>query len=152
MSLPPVERESLLLYDLDPEVVAAAVVSCPAVAAMSGGPFGTAATYLPGRSVLGVRSGGDRLEVHVVLAHPASVHDAAAQIRRALLTVAVGRPVDIVVEDVALPGDEAARADLIGEAGGSPTVVGVGWPAQAAPPTPPAAGGTTGRLRALPEG
>lgn len=110
MSLPPVEDEAALLYDLDPEVVAAAVLTCPAVAGMSGGPFGAAATYLPGRSVPGVRLDGDRVAVHVVLAPRATVSQCADQIKQVLLGHVVGRPVDIVVEDVADPVDVTPTA------------------------------------------
>ena len=98
MSPGPVGSE--VLYDLDPEVIVAAVLTCPAVAAMSGGPLGAAATYLPGRSVSGVRLVEDRVEVHITLAYRATVSECAAQVRHALLGLVGGRPVDIVVQDV----------------------------------------------------
>ena len=94
-------------YDVDPELVAAAVTSCPAVAAMSGGPVGTVATYLPGRAVVGVRSDPDRVEVHVVLRHGATVSEAAGQIRRALVGRVGDRAVDIAFEDVADPQESS---------------------------------------------
>lgn len=94
------------LYDLDPDAVAALVLACPAVAGLSGGAFGTAATYLPGRSVAGIRIQPDAVEVHVVAHYGRTVPELAGQVRRALAGRTAGRTVDIVVEDVAdPPGD-----------------------------------------------
>ena len=99
-------------YDVDPELVVGAVTSCPAVAAMSGGPVGTFATYLPGRAVVGVRSDPDRVEVHVVLRHGATVSEVAGQIRGALAGRVADRAVDIAFEDVADPPDVQAAEDV----------------------------------------
>ena len=51
------------------EAVAAAVLAHPGVARLSGGPFGTIASYLPGRRVIGVRlplEDTDPVEIAVV--------------------------------------------------------------------------------------
>lgn len=108
------------LYDVDPDDVSARVLACPAVAGLSGGPFGTVATYLPGRSVAGIRVGTDTVEVHVVVRYGPTVIDLVGQIRQALKGHTLDRPVDIVVEDVA---DPVVGPDdgLIGDSG-------VGWP------------------------
>lgn len=98
---------SVALYDVDADTVAALVLGCPAVAGLSGGPYGAAATYLPGRRVAGVRIGADAVEVHVVARYGPAVNEVAAQIRRALSGHVAGRTVDIVVEDLADP--EAPR-------------------------------------------
>lgn len=108
------------LYDVDPDDVSARVLACPAVAGLSGGPFGTVATYLPGRSVAGIRVGTDTVEVHVVVRYGPTVIELVGQIRQALKGHTLDRPVDIVVEDVA---DPVVGPDdgLIGDSG-------VGWP------------------------
>lgn len=99
------------LYDVDPDVIAARVLACPSVAALSGGPFGAAATYLPGRTVPGVRLTAEAVEVHVVARWGPPVAEVAAEVRRALSGSTAGRRVDLVVEDVVLPepGRPAAR-------------------------------------------
>ena len=107
-------------YDVDPELVASAVTSCPAVAGMSGGPVGTFATYLPGRAVVGVRWDPDRVEVHVVLRHGATVSEAAGQIREALGGRVADRAVDIAFEDVADPQDVQAPPPAGGGPGAAP--------------------------------
>ena len=59
------------------EAVAAAVLAHPGVARLSGGAFGTVASYLPGRRVVGVRlplEDTDPVEIAVV----ARMGDAAA--------------------------------------------------------------------------
>lgn len=103
---------SVALYDIDPDTVAALVVSCPAVAGLSGGRFGAAATYLAGRSVAGIRINPEAVEVHVVIKYGASVEVLAGQIRRVLSGQVRGRAVDIVVEDVADPTVNVATTAL----------------------------------------
>lgn len=89
--------------DSEADVIAAVVLACPAVAGVSGGPHGTAATYLPGRSVPGVRCGTDLVEIHVVLRYGSSVGDAVSQLRGALVRQLAGRRLDVVFEDVTDP-------------------------------------------------
>ncbi len=91
---------AVALYDVDPDVVAALVLGCPAVAGLSGGPFGGAATYLPGRTVAGVQISPDTVEVHVVARYGPTVSQLAEQVRLALSGRVLGRTVDIVVEDL----------------------------------------------------
>ncbi len=116
------------LYEVDPDTVAALVLDCPAVAGLSGGPFGTVATYLPGRSVPGIRVGGDTVEVHVVGRYGPTVSELAGQIRGALTGHTLGRPVDIVVEDLA----DLAADPPVGPAVASSGGTAVGWPPAAA--------------------
>lgn len=89
----------------DPDAVAAAILACPGIADLSGGPFGAIATYLPGRRVHGVRILDDELDIHVVLAGTSTVLDAAAQVRAALAPLRSGRRVDVRFEDVAFLDD-----------------------------------------------
>lgn len=101
-----------LVAGVDPEVVAAAVLACPAVAGLSGGPFGSAATYLPGRRVRGVvvretGSGGlPDVAVHVVARFGTPMTEVAGQVRAAVSAAAPGSRTDVHVDDVALPGEE----------------------------------------------
>ena len=92
---------AVALYDVDPDVVAALVLGCPAVSGLSGGPFGAAATYLPGRTVAGVRISPDTVEVHVVARYGPTISELAGQVRSVLAGRVLGRTVDIVVEDLA---------------------------------------------------
>ncbi len=85
------------------DLVAAAVRAVPGVADLHPGPFGEAATYLPGRRVVGVRLRPDgaevAAEVHVALLTGAPVLDTADLVRRAAEQV-LGRPVLVAVEDL----------------------------------------------------
>ncbi|WP_433506807.1 hypothetical protein ACQP04_10170 [Pseudonocardia halophobica] len=90
-----------------PERVAAAVLSHPAVARLDGGPFGSVASYLPGRRVVGVRAAegaaaGEPVEVAVVVRWPAgtSLPVLAEEIAARVRGVAGERPVDVTVADL----------------------------------------------------
>lgn len=104
------------------EVVRDAVLTAPGVVALSGGALGEVATFLPGRRVPGVRLGpgpGDPLEVHVVAAYGTPVAATAAAVRAALAGLpasagVAGRPVHVVVDDVALPGAPGTDAGAAG--------------------------------------
>lgn len=83
----------------DPEILAALAGALPEVAALHGGAWGEIATYLPGpRRVTGIRLLGDRVEVHIVAR--SLPLDAAAAVRRCLLPLAAGQPIDVVVADL----------------------------------------------------
>lgn len=127
---------ALALFDVDPDLIAARVLACPAVAALSAGPLGAAATYLPGRRVAGVRLSPTAVEVHVVARYGPSVAELAAQVRAALAGQVGGRRVDIVVEDLADPVPDASRAS------------GTTAPGEPTPADAPTAGSTV--LPALP--
>jgi hypothetical protein len=87
----------------DPDLVAAAVLAVPHVAALSGGRVGEIATYLPGRRVDGVRVRPGQVEVHVVAPYGPTMAEVAAAVRAAVVD-AVG-PVEVVVgiDDLAVP-------------------------------------------------
>lgn len=96
--------DSALVDGIDVDAVATAVRGCPAVDDLDGGRLGGVGTYLPGRRVPGIRIDDDRIEVHVrgVWNQPAGV--IAQQIRAALATLSGGRIIDVVLTDVAEPG------------------------------------------------
>jgi len=85
------------------EVVAAAVMACPGVVDLNAGRLAPVATYLPGRRVLGVQLGPDRILVSVTLATGTSVPQTAQAIRARLTDIGGGRPVDVHVADLQDP-------------------------------------------------
>lgn len=114
---------------VDPDAVAAAVLTCPSVAALSGGVVGEVASYLPGRRVVGVRvhDGGSRpaeVDVHVVGRYGPPVAQIAGEVRAAVRGLAPGIPVSVTVDDLTDPESDPDPA-----------------PPSALPPADPAAGG-----------
>lgn len=81
------------------ERIAAAVAAVPGVAGLHGGMFGEVGTYLPGRRVVGVRIGKERVDVHVTLTLDTPVRPTADAIQRAVATLTT-LPVDVTIEDV----------------------------------------------------
>lgn len=115
----------------DPDAVVAAVLACPAVAAMSGGVAGEVATYLPGRRVGGVRIASDAVTVHVVGRFGPTMAEIGDQVGRAVAPMAAGREVRVVIDDLDLDGT--------GDTGVAPDPPPAGRPAPipAGPGTPP---------------
>lgn len=91
----PVARDA----DALAEPVAAAVLACPSVAGLSGGPFGTVGTYLPGRRVTGVRITDDEVTIHVV-ARLVPLRRIEAEVRTAVAPWVPGLPVHLGVDDL----------------------------------------------------
>jgi len=96
--------EPALVDGVDVDAVAAAVRSCPAVDDLDGGPLEGVATYLPGRRINGIRISDSRLEVHVRGVWNVPIAEIASQIRSVLAGLTGGRLIDIVLTDVADPG------------------------------------------------
>ena len=79
--------------------------------------FGTAASYLPGRRISGLRVLPDgRLEVHVVMAWGSTVDDVEASLLRALEDPA--ELADLVIEDLSLPSGKTRPRSLPGRRSG----------------------------------
>lgn len=90
----------------DADAIAAAALQSPKVAAMAGGGLaGEAATYLPGRRVIGVRIDDDHVEVHVVARWDAVLPDLADGVRQAVAPVADGRSVSVHIDDIEIPDE-----------------------------------------------
>jgi NADH dehydrogenase FAD-containing subunit len=90
---------------VDAERVAAAVERVPTVARLSAGSTGAeVATYLPGRRVRGVRVGDGSVEVHVVARWPAVLPEVGEAVRAAAAPLVGGRAVDVVIDDLDVPG------------------------------------------------
>ncbi len=134
----------VVLASSDADVLAALVLACPAVAGLSGGPLGSAVTYLPGHVVPGLRIRDDTVEIHPILACSQTVRELARQVRLAVAGHVGQRSVDIVVEDVDLPGEDPAPQRPAESAPSLPTVVPVGQVLD--PQTPAAARSATDRL------
>jgi len=91
------------------EQLADELLASPHIAALSAGPFGTAASYLPGRRIPGIRVRPDgKVEVHVVMAWASSVDDVEATVVRVLGDVQ--DLADLFVEDVAMPEPSCVKA------------------------------------------
>jgi hypothetical protein len=85
------------------EEVAAAVLAHPAVARLDGGPFGTVASYLPGRRrLLGVRIGvGDEpVELAVVVRMGTPLPQVAAELGDVVRRLLGPVPVEVTFVDV----------------------------------------------------
>ncbi len=115
--------------------VAERVAACPGVAALSGGPFGTVATYLPGGEIRGVALRDGEVEIHVVARYGRPLPEIGAAVRQAVADLVGDRRLRITIDDITaddsaaedatapgtagdLPGDTAGRA---GAAGGATT-------------------------------
>ena len=77
--------------------VAAATLAVPGVAALHAGAFGEVATYLPGRRVVGVRTGPGATAVHVTVAFGSDIRTVAEDVRASVGAVAPGE-VQVVVD------------------------------------------------------
>jgi uncharacterized alkaline shock family protein YloU len=97
------------------EAVAATVLAHPGVVRMSGGPFGTVASYLPRRRVVGVRlplEDTDPVEIAVVARLGVPLPRLAEELGAAVVDVLGPVAVDVTVTDV-----EAAEVAVGGGAG-----------------------------------
>lgn len=75
--------------------IADAVRRCPGVADLSGGPFGTVATYLPGEKIPGVALRDDAVEISIVVQPGRPLPEIADEVRTALAPLVGGRPVNV---------------------------------------------------------
>lgn len=82
----------------------------PAVARLDGGPFGSVATYLPGRRVVGVRVGAGGVELAVVARLGTLLPQLAEELGALVRGLLGPLPVDVTVSDVvgALPATPPA--------------------------------------------
>jgi len=85
------------------EAVAAAVLAHPGVVRLSGGAFGTVASYLPGRRVVGVRlplEDGDPVQIAVIARMGVPLPRLADELGAAVVEVLGPVAVDVTVADV----------------------------------------------------
>ncbi len=103
---------------VDPDAVSTAALSCPQVARLSGGFAGEVATYLPGRSVAGVRVTDNEVEIHIVARWGTNLPEVADVVRLAVKPVTAGLRTSVYVEDIEVPGDAEALVEQ-GASGGA---------------------------------
>ncbi len=96
------------MSDVDPDAVAAAAVSCPSVAGMSGGKSAEVATYLPGRRVRGVRITECEIELRVIARWGPFLPGIAEEVRSAVQPFVGGARVSVYIDDI----QEPAGGDL----------------------------------------
>lgn len=84
--------------------IAKATLSVPGVRRLHGGGYAEVGTYLAGRRIVGVRTGPQGTEVHVVVSADQPLPVTVGRIRRALEHLAPG-PIHIHVEDVQVGDD-----------------------------------------------
>lgn len=90
--------------EVDPDAVARAARAVPGVVDLNAGAFSEIATYLPGRTVFGVRANRkDRVEVSVVAAYDQDLQVLGRRVRNSLLPLVGDREVVVGIGDVALP-------------------------------------------------
>jgi len=114
------------LHEPDPDAIATAVLACRTVAGLSGGIAGEVATYLPGRRVTGVRIDDATVTAHVVGRYGPSMTEISTDVTRAVTPLAGGRQVEVVIEDIGLPGTPADPG--AGPAGAGPAPAPAGDP------------------------
>ncbi len=91
----------------DADLIATVVRAVPGVVDLHGGAYGEAATYLPGRRVVGVEVGEERVAIHIVAALPpasagggSDLETLATEVRRAAAPLCAGLRIDVFVEDL----------------------------------------------------
>ncbi|GAB2666464.1 hypothetical protein GCM10027169_30690 [Gordonia jinhuaensis] len=89
--------------------VSEAVLAVDGVAAMSGGRFGEVATYMPGHRIVGVKLSDEKGEVHIDVDLSRPILATANEVRGVAQVIA-GRPMDVVVEDIAEPNTAGENA------------------------------------------
>ena len=102
-------------HDSAADTVAGLARAVAGVTGLHTGMFGEVASYLPGRSVPGVRITDDRIDVHICVAVGAAIRGTAADVRSAIAAEFPGIPVDVTVEDVtpvAVPNNDIENDQL----------------------------------------
>lgn len=90
------------------DVIAAAALEVPGVVSLHGGAFGTVATYMPGRRIMGVQVEEGAADVHVTAAYGHDLNKLAAAVQKAVSAVHPGS-VSVTIEDIA---DQTAAEEL----------------------------------------
>ena len=104
--------DDLPLHPVNALRIMTAVRACPVVADMSSGRYGEVATYLSEQRVPGVRVHDHHIDVHVIAVWGPTLAEVAEQVHRAVLPLAYGREVHVVVESLSDSGeDEGEGAD-----------------------------------------
>lgn len=94
-----------LVDGVDVDAVAAAVRACPGVDDLAAGALGSAASYLPGRTVAGIAVGDEEVTIQLRSRWAVPTAQVAAQVRSAVEGLTGGRRVDVVIADITDPQD-----------------------------------------------
>ncbi|WP_236667426.1 MULTISPECIES: Asp23/Gls24 family envelope stress response protein [unclassified Nonomuraea] len=86
--------------DGEARMIAERVRACPGVVGLSGGPFGTVATYMPGERLLGVSVNDREVEIAVVARMDRPLPETADDVRRAVTDLAGDRRVNVRIDDI----------------------------------------------------
>ncbi|WP_181958210.1 hypothetical protein [Nonomuraea deserti] len=81
-------------------VIAQRVRACSGVIRLSGGPFGTVATYMPGERLLGVSVNDREVEIAIVARMDRPLPETADEVRQAVTDLADGRRVNVRIDDI----------------------------------------------------
>lgn len=95
----------------DADRIRAAVLGCPDVADLAAGPFNEVASYLPGRTVPGVRVDDEHVEVHIIANYGQPLRQVANQIGASVQGLLRGRPLNVCVDDILLPGETLTASE-----------------------------------------
>ncbi|WP_240972755.1 hypothetical protein [Nonomuraea composti] len=85
-------------------LIADRALACRGVARLSGGPFGTVATYLPGQRLTGVSADEREVEIAIVATLDRPLPQTADEVRAAVADLAGDRPVHVRVDDIIVEG------------------------------------------------
>lgn len=105
---------SAVVEGVDLDAIVAAVRSCAGVDDLSSGPWGGVVTYLPGRSVPGVRVASDHVVISLRGRWGVPAAEIARQVLAAVADLVAPRQVHLVLADVSDPAPEtrASRPGL----------------------------------------
>lgn len=96
---------------IDASAVSAAATSCRSVVALSPGPFGDVATYLPYQRIIGVRVTADQIEVRVVAVWGPPLAQVGEEVRAAVRPAVGALPVEVFIDDIMFPSHMTEAMD-----------------------------------------
>ncbi|WP_262379791.1 hypothetical protein [Nonomuraea sp. PA05] len=85
-------------------LIADRALACDGVVRLSGGPFGTVATYLPGERLTGVHADDRAVEIAIVATLHRPLPQTADEVRGAVADLAGDRPVHVRIDDIIVEG------------------------------------------------
>jgi hypothetical protein len=105
MTAHPAARRTEMIDSVD--MIRALTLSCPGVAGMSP----VTRTYLPGRTVAGITTDEQRVNVHLIAQYGIPLPGITERLGNLLFPVLAGRSLQVHIDDILLPGDTPPAAD-----------------------------------------